>query len=135
MDILWWHYVLAIVLAAAMDTAWIQLYMKGVFLNNLRESSLSYEGNPPARLVLAPVVWAILGCGLVFFALDRLSPNDSLLTAILTGAAYGFTVNGFYALTNYVLIYRYTLKVACHDGGWGTFMTAVTTVVIWLLAK
>jgi uncharacterized membrane protein len=54
---------------------------------------------------------------------------------ILTGVAYGATVNVFYAVTNYALIDNYTFKVAVRDGGWGTFMCAVVTTIVWLVVK
>jgi len=93
------------------------------------------RGTPFARshfLVLALLVWSLLGLGIESFVLPHsLSVSD----AVLKGGLFGFIVYGVYDLTNLATINTWTVPFSVQDIIWGTASSATVAGIRKVLQK
>lgn len=80
----------------------------------------------PAFLFYFVYVIAIL----YFVVLPNVNETN-IWKIILTGAAFGFVCYATYDLTNYATIKNWPLKLVFIDLAWGTFITALTSLVTY----
>ena len=117
----------------ALDFVWLGLFASELYKRELG-SFLRMSGN-----ALQPTVWAalmvyiLIPAGIVLFVLPRVSPDNSVLSALAWGALFGLILFGVYDMTNYSLVRDWPLRVALIDIGWGCTLNACGTLVAaWL---
>jgi uncharacterized membrane protein len=92
--------------------------------------------------LLGPVQWPVaIGfylvfiVGIILFAVHPALQNDSLRTATLLGAAFGFFTYATYDLTNLSTLKDWPVSVAIVDIMWGTVLSASVATISYLIAK
>ena len=74
--------------------------------------------------------------GLIFFAVNPALKAESLATAALYGALFGFFCYATYDLTNLATLKGYTVTVAIVDMAWGTLLTGTSALLgTWITMK
>jgi uncharacterized membrane protein len=89
----------------------------------------------PMRAVPAVVFYLLFIVGLVFFAVAPAFDTGKWTTALLRGAALGFTAYATYELTNYATLARWTPKLVFFDLTWGTIVSGVAASIGYALAS
>ena len=129
------NYLVALPLFVAIDFTWIGFLMKRFYLDELRDLARVQAGVFRPNLAAGLAAWAIIPLGIVFFAVPRLTPDDSVLEVLGWGALLGAITYGMYDLTNLATLKSYTVKLTLLDAAWGTSLSAVVTLVVWLVAR
>ena len=129
------NYLVALPVFIAIDFTWIGIIMKRFYLQELGDLARVKDGAFRPNLVAGLAAWAVIPLGLVFFAVPKLSPDGSALTALGWGALLGAVSYGMYDLTNLATLRDYSLKLTFLDTAWGTSLTAFVTLVVWLVAR
>jgi uncharacterized membrane protein len=111
-----------------LDSLWLSLryvYHKDLFQ--------SVQGTPlRIRWVSAVLVYAVLLAAVYLWAIkDARSMND----AILRGALVGLIMYGFYDLTNYATLSRWTLGMTVTDALWGGILCAAAAAVGFMFLR
>jgi len=112
-------YLLTTVVFFAIDLTWIGLVAKKFYWENLG-NLLKDDVNWVAALVF----YLIYIVGIFVFAILPAVENDSLKSAILYGALFGFFCYATYDLTNLATLKGFPLKVVLVDMTWGVVLTA-----------
>ncbi|MEP0941007.1 MAG: DUF2177 family protein [Rhizobiaceae bacterium] len=74
--------------------------------------------------------------GVVFFAVNPALKAESLATAAIYGALFGFFCYATYDLTNLATLKGYTVTVAIVDMAWGTILTGASALLgTWITMK
>ena len=129
------NYLIALPIFVLIDATWIAVLMKQVYLRELGALGRVEDGVFKPNLVAGFIAWAIIPLGLVLFAVPRLSPDGSILTALGWGALFGAISYGMYDFTNLATLKGYTVKLTLLDTAWGTTLSAFVTLVVWLIAR
>ncbi len=77
------------------------------------------------RLAPAIAFYLIYVSGLTYFAVSPALEKNSLLTALLTGAAFGFVAYATYDLTNHATLRVWDVRMTLIDMAWGTVASAL----------
>jgi uncharacterized membrane protein len=106
---------------------------------------LSFVGGPKFQAAMGPAVdfrvvpaiafYLLYPIGLVMFAVAPALRQESLQTAILNGAAFGFFAYATYDLTNHATLRDYTLELAILDLTYGTIASALAAGGAYVLSK
>lgn len=75
--------------------------------------------------IAAAAFYLIYVSGLVFFAVSPALEKQSLMTAIVSGAALGFVAYATYDLTNQATMRVWDVRVTLIDMAWGAFASAL----------
>lgn len=129
------NYLVALPLFMVIDFAWIGFIMKDVYVREMGALGRTYDGTFKPLLPAALLAWALIPAGIVIFAMPRLTPDSTVPEVIGWGALFGAITYGIYDMTNLATLKNYSLKLAFMDMAWGTVLSALITVVIWLVAK
>lgn len=122
------HYVLVGVLFAAIDALWI-----GVIANKFYKSKMASLLRDKPNFVPAVIFYLIYVLGMVVLALEPALDKQSATVALGYGAVLGVTAYAAYDLTNASTIKGWSKAVTIADLLWGTFVTAITTLVAYLI--
>ena len=123
-----WLYVISVPLFFIVDMVWLGLVAKDFYRSRL--------GNLVGDInwVAAIIFYLVFLVGLTFFATYPAVIKQSLVTAALLGALFGFFTYATYDLTNLATLKGWPLSVALVDMLWGTILgasVAVTTYVAY----
>lgn len=77
------------------------------------------------RLGPAIAFYLIYVSGLTFFAVSPALEKNSLLSAVLVGAAFGFVAYATYDLTNHATLKVWDIRMTLIDMAWGTIASAL----------
>jgi uncharacterized membrane protein len=77
------------------------------------------------RLGPAIAFYLIYVSGLTFFAVSPALEKNSLLSAVLVGAAFGFVAYATYDLTNHATLRVWDIRMTVIDMAWGTIASAL----------
>lgn len=91
------------------------------------------DGAVRTNIPAALATWALLSAGLVVFVLPR--AGQSLPSALLFGALFGFLVYGVYDATNMAVLRGWPLSVAVVDVCWGALLCGGCTAVLQALSR
>ncbi len=80
---------------------------------------------PDVGIAAAAAFYLIYVSGLVFFAVSPALEKQSLMTAIVSGAALGFVAYATYDLTNQATMRVWDVRVTLIDMAWGAFASAL----------
>ena len=98
------------------------IWLAGIARNFYAEQLAGLMGRP--KWGVAIVFYCIYVAGIVFFAVRPALDAQSLMTAIMLGAALGFLCYATYDLTNLATLKGWPVKMVIVDIIWGTVLTA-----------
>jgi uncharacterized membrane protein len=117
-------YLAALVTFVAADMVWLATMAPRLYRPTLGDIAISGVNFPPAILF-----YAIYPVGVLIFAISPALKNDSLITAAVYGALFGFFTYATYDLTNHATLRNWTLSLTLVDIAWGTILAAFTSIV------
>lgn len=120
---------IAFPITIALDASWIGVIASGFY--HLQFGALF---RPDPQFWAAGLFYIFYSVALIFFVLKPALALRSLSSAVLWGAALGFTAYMTCDLTNVTVIAGWPVFAAAVDIGWGTLMTAVTSGLTYLIA-
>lgn len=112
------------------DIAWISLFLRDVYEAQLGSMMRSTASVWAAALFYVSYIGAVL-----YLAVRPALAQRRIATAVLHGAALGAIAYGTYTLTNYAILAQWSVLLVVSDIGWGTFLTAITAAVGFLVAR
>lgn len=122
------QYLLIAVVFIVIDAVWLTL-----IANKFYKSQLGSLLKPKADLKPAVVFYLLYVVGMVVFALRPAIEAGSVGMAAGLGALLGLIMYATYDLTNYSTLKGWPFKVVAADLAWGTFVTAASVAVVYLI--
>jgi uncharacterized membrane protein len=113
----------AALLFLIIDLIWLTVVAKELYQAEIG-SLLKKEFNGYAAFAFYTVFIA----GLTLFVLVPAFEAQSLMRALLLGAAFGFVTYATYDLTNLATLQGFTTRIAIIDMAWGTTLTALVSL-------
>ena len=129
------NFLVALPVFVLIDFTWIGVVAKKIYLDELGGLARMKDGKFTPNLPAGVAAWAVIAAGLVLFAVPHLTPDSSIATVLGWGAAFGFVGYAMYDLTNLATVRDYSIKLTALDIAWGTVLSAVVTLIVWLVAK
>ena len=124
-------YVAALLTFFAADMAWLGTMAPRFYRPTLGDIAISGVNLPPAILF-----YALYPIGLLIFATYPALRSESIMTAVIYGALFGFFTYATYDLTNYSTLRNWTVQLTLIDVAWGTFLAGITSAVaFWVVSK
>jgi uncharacterized membrane protein len=120
-------YLAALVTFVAADMVWLGTMAPRFYRPTLGDIAISGVNLPPAILF-----YAIYPIGVLIFAISPALKSDSLITAAVYGALFGFFTYATYDLTNHATLRNWTLALTLVDMAWGTVLAALTSIATFL---
>lgn len=125
------QFLVAFVTFLLVDGIWLTVIAK-----NFYSKQLGYLMSPNPNLIAAGIFYLIYIFTLVILIISPALQKGSLMTAIWTGALFGFCAYATYDLTNLATIKDWPLLITVVDLIWGTTLTAtVSGISYWILSK
>lgn len=112
------------------DALWLSYFARVMFRPTLGDILLDTP-----RWGAAIAFYLIYALGVTMFPLAMGLHKDSMGTAILYGALFGFLAYMTYDLTNLATIKAWTMPLALIDMGWGAVLTAAATAAGFAIAQ
>jgi uncharacterized membrane protein len=123
-------YLIALVLFAALDIAWLMTMGARLYKQTLGDILL-----PSVHVAPAIAFYLIYPAGLVIFGVSPALKSGSVASAFLWGALFGFFAYATYELTNYATLRNWTLQITVIDIIYGALVSgAVAAAVVALLS-
>jgi uncharacterized membrane protein len=122
------NYLLAGVIFAGLDAIWLV-----IVANKFYKSQLGSMLRPKPNFVPAVIFYLLYILGIVIFALDPALGQHSFSYALGHGALLGLIMYATYDLTNLSTLKKWPAKITYVDLAWGTYATAFTTVIAFLV--
>lgn len=123
-------YFVVLFLFVAIDLLWLGIIARGIYVREIGSLLAASPG-----IAAAAAFYLLYAAGLVFFAVNPALSSASLAQALLLGAAAGLFAYGTYDLTSLSVIKGFTLRIALIDMVWGTFLSAATAGMAYLLVS
>jgi uncharacterized membrane protein len=124
-------YVVALVLAGALDLVWLSTMGDRLYRPTLGDIMLKSPNLPAAA-----VFYLLYPVGLVLFAIAPALRSGSVVTALLYGAAFGAFTYGTYDLSNQATLRNWTTTLTLVDMAWGTFLAATSSAgAAWVVRR
>jgi uncharacterized membrane protein len=124
------RFVVVLLVLIVGDAAWLSYFARAMFRPALGDILLDTP-----RWTAAAFFYLIYAAGVMAFPLAMGLHKDSMATAILYGALFGFLAYMTYDLTNLATIKAWTLPLALMDMGWGALLTAAATAAGFAVAQ
>jgi uncharacterized membrane protein len=112
------------------DAAWLSYFARAMFRPALGDILLDTP-----RWSAAIAFYLIYAAGVMVFPLTMGLFKESIGTAILYGALFGFLAYMTYDLTNLATIKAWTVPLALIDMSWGAVLTAAATAAGFAVAQ
>jgi uncharacterized membrane protein len=123
-------YVATLVAFVAADMVWLGAMMNRLYRPALGDILSSTVNFPPAILF-----YLIYPVGLVIFAVLPGLRSESIMTAAVYGALFGFFTYATYDLTNFATLRNWSPQVTIVDIAWGTALGAMAASAGFLVAS
>jgi uncharacterized membrane protein len=123
-------YGLSLLVMLPLDILWLST--AGATLYKKEIGSLLLE--KPA-LGPAAVFYLLYSVGVVVFAISPAYRDGSWNTALVYGALFGLLSYATYDLSNLATLRGYTMTIALIDITWGTVLTAVSALTVYIVAN
>jgi uncharacterized membrane protein len=114
-------YLATLVVFSVVDTLWL-----GVLARPFYRAELGDLLAPEVKLWAAVLFYVVYSAGIAVFAVRPAIQADSLVTAVVMGALFGFFAYATYDLTNLATLRDWPLRMSLVDIAWGTFITSLT---------
>ena len=117
-------YLVGFIILLIIDLVWLMLFMGKRFGNMVfKIQGQEMKLNPIAALVS----YVLLGIGLVHFGINRVDPNNPIMSSIVNGGLFGLLSYGIFDFTNLAIFSNYELSTAIIDTMWGGVLFSVAT--------
>lgn len=116
-------YLMSVPVFFAIDMVWLGFVASNFYKSQL--GSLMGDINWTAAIIF----YLVFLVGLTYFAIYPAAIKNSLLTAAMLGALFGFFTYATYDLTNLATLKNWPLSVTIVDMVWGTVLGATVSVV------
>lgn len=115
----------------AIDFVWLGTVAKSFYQGQIGPLLLD-----EFRIGVAVAFYVIYLAGMIFFAVNPALKAQSVATAALYGALFGFFCYATYDFTNLATLKGYTVTVALVDMAWGTVLTGVSAALgTWITLR
>ncbi len=121
-------YISTVVPLALLDAVWILVVAKKFYA-----TEMAFLFTKSANLVPVAFFYPLYALAVLFLAVMPAVTSGSWLEALWRGALLGLASYGAYDLTNHATISGWPLKMTLLDMGWGVVVTALTSVIAYLL--
>ena len=115
-------YLLTAVIFFALDIVWLGFVAKNIYgkhLGHLLKSQFNW--------VAGGIFYLIFIVGILIFAVYPAVSKNSVATAMVLGALFGFFAYATYDLTNLATLKDWPLIISLVDIAWGSFLTSVVS--------
>lgn len=119
-----WAYLATLGVFSIVDTIWLGFVARGFYRSELGDLLA-----PEVNLWAALIFYVVYAAGIVVFAVRPALQAESLGTALVMGALFGFFAYATYDLTNLATLRDWPLRMSLVDIAWGTLITGVTATV------
>lgn len=123
-------YLLTAVVFFGIDMLWLGVIAKSTY-NKYLGNFLSDQVNWPAAMVF----YLLFIVGIFIFAILPAVDKDSLRTAILLGALFGFFTYATYDLTNFATLKNWPWQIVIIDIIWGAVLTGLVSTAGFYITK
>ena len=123
-------YVVTLIAFVAIDMIWLMWLARPTYVAEIGDL-LRKQPNLGAALAF----YFMFAAGLVFFAVMPSLKAGSMIQALALGAALGFVAYGTYDLTNLSVMNGFGLKIAMIDLAWGTVLSAITSLIAYVVVS
>ncbi len=122
-------YGLTLLVMLPLDILWLSTAGPTIYKREIGPLLLDKPALGPAA-----AFYFLYGVGVVVFAVSPALRDGAWTTALLYGALFGFMAYATYDLSNLATLRGYTTTIALVDIAWGTALTAVSAVAVFLIA-
>ena len=124
-------YLVALATFVAADMVWLGTMAPRFYRPTLGDIAISGVNLPPAI-----IFYAVYPIGLLIFAIHPALKSESVMTAVVYGALFGFFTYATYDLTNHATLRNWTLQLTLVDVAWGSILGAIASAVgFWAASK
>lgn len=123
-------YVLTAIVFFAIDIIWLGWFGKGIYQKHLGHL-LSSSVNWPAAIIF----YLLFIVGIFLFAIQPALESNSVKTALMWGALFGFFTYATYDLTNLATLQGWPLSIVWIDIAWGIFLTSAVSTAGYYIMK
>jgi len=123
-------YLLTTLVFFAIDLVWLGLVAKNIYKKYLG-SLMSDTVNWSAALIF----YLLFIVGIFIFVINPAIEKQSATRALVLGAIFGLITYATYDLTNYATLKGFPINVVIIDLAWGTFVTAVVSLVGFYITR
>ena len=121
-------YLVSLFVFFAIDLLWL-----GIIAKNLYAQQIGFLMTDKIRWGAALIFYALYLFGLVFFAIMPAFEQGNWSVALANGALFGLICYATYDLTNLATLKGWPVKIVIYDLIWGTFISAVVSLItFWI---
>ncbi|MFH0869648.1 MAG: DUF2177 family protein [archaeon] len=125
-------FIVCLIIIAALDYFFIKKIAGKIYLRELNEFSRKKDIAFSPRSGPAFVIYLVLAGGALSLAYMNL--GSTYLQSLGSGALFGFLIYGFYDMTNYAILAKWSFKLSMIDIVWGTLLNAFMAVFLhWVM--
>lgn len=124
------QYVVTMIIFFAIDMVWLGFIAKKIYRENI-----GHLMAPSANWPAAAVFYALYIGGILFFVINPALEKDSMTSALMLGAIYGFITYATYDMTNLATLKDWPLKITIIDILWGTGLNTLTAAGSFYILK
>lgn len=123
-------YLITAFLFLGLDFVWLSVVAKSFYFDRLQGHLLAQP-----KLGAAAGFYAVYVIGVIIFAVAPAMRDQSVGTALLYGALFGFFAYATYDMTNYATLKDWPVSIVLVDIAWGTVLTAVSAGLGYWLSR
>ena len=122
------YYIVTLLVFLAIDMVWLLVISKKLY-----SEKLGYLLAESPNLVAAFIFYFLFAAGVLFFVIQPALAAGSLQYAIFAGLFFGLVTYATYDLTNMATIRDWPTIITVIDLIWGSFLTASTSSISYLI--
>ncbi len=111
----------------------IDLLWLGFIAKNVYQKYLGYIMAKKINWVAAVVFYMLFIMGMLFFVINPAIEAQSVQTALINGAAFGFITYATYDLTNLSTLEGWPIQITIIDLIWGTSLATLVSVISYFI--
>jgi uncharacterized membrane protein len=124
-------YPITLTIFFAADMAWLRTTVGRLYRPILGDLLL-----PEFNAVSAIIFYLAYPIGLIVFAIVPALRTGNIITALMSGALFGFFTYGTYDLTNQATLRNWSTKLTITDLTWGTILGGISALgAAWILKE
>ena len=124
-------YLVTVATFVAADMVWLGTMAPRFYRPTLGDIAIAGVNLPPAI-----IFYAVYPIGLLIFAIHPAFKSESMMTAVVYGALFGFFTYATYDLTNHATLRNWTLQLTLVDVAWGSILGAMASAAgFWASSK
>ncbi|HQO39102.1 MAG TPA: DUF2177 family protein [Spirochaetota bacterium] len=125
----------SVIIFIFLDMLWLAIIASPFYLKHFGYLARVENDKIVFNLYAGIFAQAIISLGLSAVITLALNTQNSLLTAIITGAFAGFVIYGTYDFTNMSFVKGYSLLMSLVDVAWGTTQGIFAGIYVYFLSR